>query len=50
MIKKEQILTRLFMVTGSRHYILRAQIFPVYFTVQVTQLSEGGLIFGEILT
>ena len=50
MIEKAQILTRLFMVAGSRNYILRTKIFPVYFTVQVTQLSEGGLIFGEILT
>ena len=50
MIKKAQILTRLFKIAGSCHYTLRANIIPVYFTAQVTQLNNAGRIFGEILT
>ena len=50
MIKKAQILTRLFMIAGSCHYTLRADVPAVYFTSQVTQLNDAGRIFGEILT
>lgn len=50
MIKKAQILTRLFMIPGSCHYTLRADVLDVYFTAQVTQFNDADLIFGGILT
>ena len=49
MIKKAQILTRLFMIPGSCHYILRADILLIHLTAQVTQLNNAGRVFGEIL-
>ena len=50
MIKKAQFLTLLFMIPGSRHYTIRADVLVVYFTAQVNQLNNAGRVFGEILT
>ena len=50
MIKKAQILTRLFDIACSCHYTFRAYILLIYLTARVTQLNNTSRIFSEILT
>jgi hypothetical protein len=50
MNKKAQITACHFVIAGSCHYNLRADVPAVYFTAQVTQFNGAGFIFGGILT
>lgn len=50
MINKTHIIAFHFLIAGSCHYNLRADVPAVYFTAHVTQINSASLIFGGILT